>query len=199
MASLRTLCLLNALALFVLSFTAQAETVSRTSVEFQPLNPARGDASPKAGVLWGDIRENQSTGSIIEFVDGFSSPPHIHNVTYRGVVISGFVHNDDPNASEQWMGPGSFWIQPAGAPHITAASGASPITIFSRSLKARTWYDHLTKVSTTAKDPSMSMRAMSSGLMQRTPAGLNSPLTHQTRKSLSYGERRTTMQETGHS
>lgn len=99
------------------------ELVSRSDVEFQPLNPLRGDASPKAGVLWGDIKKLVPTGTLIEFVDGFSSPPHIHNITYRAVVISGEVHNDDPDAATTWMGPGSFWTQPAGETHITSAKG----------------------------------------------------------------------------
>ncbi|WP_422037503.1 DUF4437 domain-containing protein [Roseibium sp.] len=97
------------------------EVVPSADVTFQPLNPARGDASPQAGVLWGDIREDVPTGTLIRFKPGFSSPPHIHNITYRAVVISGAVHNDDPAAEPMWMGPGSFWTQPAGATHITAA------------------------------------------------------------------------------
>lgn len=109
---------------------ASPHVLSRSDVQFQPLNPARGDASPKAGVLWGSIKKDTATGAIIEFVDGFSSPPHIHNITYRGVVISGAVHNDDPEAEHQWMGPGSYWIQPAGEPHITAAMPGSKVTIF---------------------------------------------------------------------
>ena len=107
--------------------TAQAETmleiVTDAEVKFQPLNPARGDASPQAGVLWGDIRQDLSTGTLVKFADGFSSPPHIHNITYRGVVIRGAVHNDDPNADKMWMESGSFWVQPAGENHITAAKG----------------------------------------------------------------------------
>ena len=107
-----------------------SEIVLRSDVQFQPLNPARGDASPRAGVLWGDIRKNVPSGAIIEFADGFSSPPHIHNITYRGIVISGAVHNDDPDAERLWMGPGSFWTQPAGEPHITAAAEGSKATVF---------------------------------------------------------------------
>lgn len=97
------------------------EVVPASKVSLQPLNPLRGDLSPKAGVLWGDIKRDIPTGTLIEFVDGFSSPPHIHNITYRGVVISGEVHNDDPGATTLWMGPGSFWTQPAGETHITSA------------------------------------------------------------------------------
>ncbi|WP_420586852.1 DUF4437 domain-containing protein [Ruegeria sp.] len=96
------------------------EVVTRDDFELIPLNPLRGDASPKAGVLWGDLREDVASGALIQFADGFSSPPHIHNITYRAVVIEGVVHNDDPTAAMFWMEPGSFWTQPAGETHITA-------------------------------------------------------------------------------
>ncbi|MEO1686436.1 MAG: DUF4437 domain-containing protein [Pseudomonadota bacterium] len=96
------------------------EVVARGDFELVPLNPLRGDASPKAGVLWGDLRADVPTGALIRFADGFSSPPHIHNITYRAVVIEGEVHNDDPAAVPLWMPPGSFWTQPAGETHITA-------------------------------------------------------------------------------
>ena len=95
--------------------------VTPDQVEYVPLNPARGDASPQAGVLWGDIREDVPSGVLLKFAEGFSSPPHIHNITYRAVVISGEIHNDDPDAANMWMGPGTFWTQPAGEIHITSA------------------------------------------------------------------------------
>ncbi|MEM1158261.1 MAG: DUF4437 domain-containing protein [Verrucomicrobiota bacterium] len=109
---------------------------------WEPLNPARGDQSPQAATLWGDRKGGMPTagedcpicesgqqegsvptGFLARFADGFSSPPHIHNVTYRAVVISGLIHNDDPAAEEQWLPPGSFWTQPKGDVHITAAQG----------------------------------------------------------------------------
>ncbi len=102
-----------------------SEVVLRSEVEWGPLNPARGDQSPKAGTLWGDRTGSGPSGFLVEFVDGFSSPPHIHNITYRGVAISGTVHNDDPNAEKMWLPTGSFWTQPAGGVHITAAEGSN--------------------------------------------------------------------------
>jgi len=102
---------------------AGIDLVPRSEVDFQPLNPLRGAASPQAGMLWGDIQSDVPSGFIVKFRDGFASPPHIHNLTYRAVVISGLVHNDDPEAAYMWMAPGSFWTQPAGENHITAAKG----------------------------------------------------------------------------
>ena len=92
-------------------------------VEWSALNPARGDQSPKAGQLWGDRTTEGAAGFLVEFSDGFSSPPHIHNVSYRGLVINGLVHNNDPSAQNMWMPEGSYWTQPAGESHITAAKG----------------------------------------------------------------------------
>lgn len=71
------------------------------------MNPARSDQSPRAADLWGDQR---ATGFLVRFVNGFASPPHTHNAA--------------PDAAYQWMGPGWFWVQPAGGDHITAARGA---------------------------------------------------------------------------
>jgi len=100
-----------------------SKVVLAADVEWTPLNPARGDKSPQAATLWGDRKGSAATGFLVKFADGFSSPPHLHNVTYRGVVIGGGIHNDDPNATPMWMPPGSFWTQPAGEPHVTAARG----------------------------------------------------------------------------
>ncbi|NRD23662.1 DUF4437 domain-containing protein [Winogradskyella litoriviva] len=99
------------------------EVVTADNVEWGWLNPLRGDKSPAAGNLWGDRTDTLASGFLVKFNKGFSSPPHIHNVTYRGVVIQGLLHNDDENAQEQWLPAGSFWQQPAGEAHITAASG----------------------------------------------------------------------------
>lgn len=96
-----------------------------SDIKWDQLNPARGDKSPMAGTIWGDRKGKKATGFIFKPVDGFKSPPHIHNVSYRGIVISGVVHNDDPNADEMWMPAGSFWTQPKGKVHITAAKGTN--------------------------------------------------------------------------
>ena len=109
---------------------AVPEIVTNAGLDFIPLNPAWGDAAPQAGVLWGDIRANVPSGVLLKFADGFTSPPHIHNITYRAVVIEGAVHNDDPTADDMWMGSGSFWTQPAGENHITAGRPGAGATAF---------------------------------------------------------------------
>jgi len=105
------------------------EVILASEVEWEKLNPARGDKSPQAGTLWGDRKGTVPTGFLAKFVDGFSSPPHIHDATYRAVVISGRIHNDDPDAAVMWMPAGSFWTQPKGEVHITAAKGATNVAL----------------------------------------------------------------------
>ena len=136
MKVLKNLSLALSISGFVISSIARVfaiqtnlEIVPVSDVVWEALNPARGDQSPKAGTLWGDLRGTDATGFLAKFVDGFSSPPHIHNVTYRAVVISGEIHNDDPLAEKMWMKAGSFWTQPKGEAHITAARGKSTIAL----------------------------------------------------------------------
>ncbi|SHK16071.1 protein of unknown function [Reichenbachiella agariperforans] len=101
--------------------------VLSSDIKWEKLNPARGDKSPQAGTIWGDRKGEVATGFLAKFVDGFSSPPHIHNVTYRAIVLKGLIHNDDPEAKTMWMKPGSFWTQPKGESHITSAKGGETI------------------------------------------------------------------------
>jgi len=107
---------------FALADKPRSEVITADKVPWGYLNPLRGDKSPAAADLWGDRTQNTATGMLVRFSKGFSSPPHIHNITYRGVVIEGQMHNDDPSAETLWMPEGSFWIQPAGDNHITSAN-----------------------------------------------------------------------------
>lgn len=100
-----------------------------SEIVWEKLNPARGDQSPQAGTIWGDRNGEVATGFLAKFANGFSSPPHIHNATYRAVVIKGSIHNDDPAAESMWMKSGSFWTQPKGESHITAAQGEENIAL----------------------------------------------------------------------
>ena len=113
----------------VSSAGGQYESMPVEKIDWQKLNPARGDKSPQAGTLWGDRKGQVPTGFLAKFVDGFSSPAHIHNATYRAVVISGLIHNDDPSAATMWMPAGSFWTQPKGESHITSAKGDDCIAL----------------------------------------------------------------------
>ncbi|MCW9054302.1 MAG: DUF4437 domain-containing protein [Motiliproteus sp.] len=100
-----------------------SKVVAADDIEWGYLNPLRSALSPGAADLWGDRTTDTATGMLVRFRKGFESPPHIHNITYRGVVINGLLHNDDPKAEKMWMPEGSFWTQPAGEEHTTAADG----------------------------------------------------------------------------
>lgn len=109
------------------AFAAQtaSKVVAADDIEWGYLNPLRGNKSPGAADLWGDRTKDTATGMLVRFNKGFESPPHIHNITYRGIVIEGAMHNDDPSAEKMWMPAGSFWTQPAGENHTTAANGST--------------------------------------------------------------------------
>ncbi len=116
--------------LVVLSFSVaieasetQLDIVLAEDIKWGYLNPLRGDKSPGAANLWGDRTADNATGMLVRFKRGFSSPPHIHNISYRGVVIKGLLHNAHPDNETSWMPTGSYWTQPAGHNHITAANG----------------------------------------------------------------------------
>lgn len=116
---------LTAAPLLTWAADGRSQVVTADEVNWGYLNPLRGDKSPGAANLWGDRTLNGATGMLVRFNKGFASPPHIHNISYRGVVIEGLMHNDDPGAEKMWMPTGSFWTQPAGENHITAANGES--------------------------------------------------------------------------
>lgn len=122
----QALALSIALALspaITLSDEFRSPVVTADEVKWGYLNPLRGENSPGAADLWGDRSIDTATGMLVRFKKGFASPPHIHNISYRGIVIEGMMHNDDPGAEKMWMPAGSFWAQPAGEDHVTAASG----------------------------------------------------------------------------
>ena len=98
--------------------------IGANEVNWGYLNPLRGENSPGAADLWGDRTTNSATGMLVKFKKGFQSPPHIHNISYRGIVIEGLMHNDTPLKQPMWMPAGSFWTQPAGHDHITAANAS---------------------------------------------------------------------------
>jgi hypothetical protein len=103
----------------------QSTVISSQNLSWGYLNPLRGDKSPGATDLWGDRTKNVATGMLVKFNKGFTSPPHIHNITYRGIVIEGLMHNDDPTAEHMWLPSTSYWTQPAGENHVTAANSES--------------------------------------------------------------------------
>ncbi|WP_017445533.1 DUF4437 domain-containing protein [Gayadomonas joobiniege] len=124
MKSILKVSLLSLTLSSIPSWAADSYTkvIATKDIQWGYLNPLRGDKSPGAADLWGDRTKDTATGMLVRFKKGFESPPHIHNISYRGVVIQGLMHNDDPTAGKMWMPTGSFWTQPAGENHTTAAN-----------------------------------------------------------------------------
>ena len=107
MDKLRFALLVLVMSMTTLPSKADGHSVIATDdIEWGLLNPLRGEASPRAADLWGDLTKDMATGMSVKFNKGFSSPPHIHNITYRGVVIEGLMHNDDPSAEKMWLPTG---------------------------------------------------------------------------------------------
>lgn len=124
LASIAILCAILAHHTTAKTTASQWNIVKSDELQWGYLNPLRGDKSPGAANIWGDRTRDSATGMLVRFKPDFSSPPHIHNISYRGVVIEGMIHNDDPKAKKMWMPAGSFWTQPAGESHVTAAKAA---------------------------------------------------------------------------
>ena len=104
---------------------ATYRVLAPAEVAWEQLNPARGDKSPQAGTLWGSRTGHGPSGFLLKPVDGFRSPPHIHTMTYYGVVIRGTIHNAEPSEKDVFLPAGSYWAQPGGGIHITAARGSA--------------------------------------------------------------------------
>ncbi len=70
--------------------------------------------------VWGN-REMGAHGTLGAFKPNSSSPPHIHNEGYYGVVISGEMANTFPGeGNPPVLTRGSYWYVPAGEKHITS-------------------------------------------------------------------------------
>jgi len=94
--------------------------VSIDDVQWEALDPEAGDKGPMAGQLWGDKAEGASW-FLVKAPAKFPGAPHVHTNDYRGVVISGEIHNDKAKVKKKtYMKAGSFWSEPGGRAHITS-------------------------------------------------------------------------------
>ncbi len=122
MKLLKSLILATIVGSSAASYASNESIVSSDNIQWGLLNPARGSESPQAFNLWGNRSQNTATGMLVKFKKGFASPPHGHNISYRAIVIDGQIYNGDPNATKLWMPTASYWTQPAGQAHVTAAN-----------------------------------------------------------------------------
>jgi quercetin dioxygenase-like cupin family protein len=107
-------------------------------MKFTPLMKDKG--APQTAVVWsgdGPVEhkkpDNQAGahGTFWKFAGGFTSPAHTHTADYHGVVIKGTVTNYAPDdKAPKELGPGAYWMQPGGMPHITACKAGSECLVY---------------------------------------------------------------------
>lgn len=88
------------------------------AVTFKPLDPAR-PAGAQVAVLRGDPATGPSS-MLMKFGKG-PGRMHIHSSDYDLVVLKGDTKHWQPGETEagsKVLGPGSYWFQPGGQPHV---------------------------------------------------------------------------------
>lgn len=113
------ICCVVLVALAACSHTTKKTTWGKT--EYNDLNWER-QGGAEIAKLWST--SDGSHAILVKMPSGYSSGPQFKDRDYHAVVISGSMTNADP-AQEQprVLGPGSFWIQPGGARHVTTCKG----------------------------------------------------------------------------
>lgn len=78
---------------------------------------------------WGDPATGPHS-NYIKLAGNTASSLHVHTSNYYGVVISGIVSNQRRAQSDRPLGPGSYWFQKGGEPHITKCLSPDDCLIF---------------------------------------------------------------------
>lgn len=86
-------------------------------------------------VVWGDSAKG-AHGSFAKFAPGTEVPMHSHTATGRSVVVSGTIVSTPQGQPAKELPPGSYFVYPGGAPHITACKAGSECVIYSQWLGA---------------------------------------------------------------
>lgn len=103
-------------------------------IKWAALAPDMKEKSPMISDVWGDSA-SAAHGRMWKLPAGNASPPHTHSSDYHGVVIKGTVMNHAPDdKAPKEMGPGSYWMQPAGVAHITACKAGSECIAYTYSV-----------------------------------------------------------------
>jgi len=117
------------------------EVVLMSQVDWNPLNPARGDQSPRAGNLWGDRTESGASGFLVKFEDGtlvklpagFTGKIHNQNSTFHAVVIQGRSQYQVPGETEEkTLEPGSYFGSEAESVHQVSCEAEEECIIYVR-------------------------------------------------------------------
>lgn len=103
-------------------------------IKWVALMPDMKDKGPMISDVWGDSA-SAAHGRMWKFPAGFASPAHTHASDYHAVVIKGTVMNHTPeDKAPKEMGPGSYWMQPAGVSHVTACKAGSECIAYTYTL-----------------------------------------------------------------
>lgn len=78
---------------------------------------------------WGDPARGPHS-NYIRLPGSSASPLHVHTASYYGVVISGVVANERQARPDRPLGPGSYWYQRGGEPHVTKCLSRADCLIF---------------------------------------------------------------------
>ncbi|MFT7520725.1 MAG: quercetin dioxygenase-like cupin family protein [Kiritimatiellia bacterium] len=104
--------------------------VAKTQASLTFDKPFGPDAPVQMATVVGD-RATGAHGTIGIFGPGFNSGPHTHTGAYHGVVLQGRISNPfgtETDAPE--LGPGSYWLVPAGEQHATVCVSSDEDCIF---------------------------------------------------------------------
>ncbi len=108
--------------------------VTPDQVDYQPLNPARGDASPQAGTLWGDLDDGGLSASFVKLPAGHTSDLSVESDRLRAVIVDGaLIHSVAGLETQSELGAGGFFESDAGVPHALACHPESDCLVYVRS------------------------------------------------------------------
>jgi hypothetical protein len=112
--------------------THQSASVPAAQLHFAETGVGRLQAA--AG--FGQMAEGPH-GTFVKLPAGYSTPLHRHSGGYYGVVIQGVVANEqNDDAKNRPLGPGSYWFQMGGEDHVTKClSEVDCVTFLSQSEK----------------------------------------------------------------
>lgn len=73
-------------------------------------------------------RETGPHGTFVRIPAGAATPMHTHSTAYHAVIIQGVFENPiaGDEASEESLGPGSYYFVPASADHVSRCAASSP-------------------------------------------------------------------------
>lgn len=86
-------------------------------------------SGPTVSVLWGDPTKG-AHGSLVKIPAGKLVPLHVHAAEYKGVIVSGELSLTMEGATENALGPGSYFFVPAGGKHTTKCLSSTECIYF---------------------------------------------------------------------